>query len=140
MIDCLLRKASPLLSMAEQSDAFKQLDAVGKSRYNEKLGMLHNNRSVHDSKRYNSSRWPDVSFPDICVYFIHTPSPYTKDELKACKSTEAWAYFTAGYVSEVGLLNTTPQTCLLSAMVHVIYACALIVTCGIRCIHILGKA
>ena len=40
MIDCLLRKASPLLSMAEQSDAFKQLDAVGKSRYNEKLGML----------------------------------------------------------------------------------------------------
>ena len=40
MIDCLLRKASPLLSMAEQSDTFKQLDAVGKSRYNEKLGML----------------------------------------------------------------------------------------------------
>ena len=40
MIDCLLRKASLLLSMAEQSDAFKQLDAVGKSRYNEKLGML----------------------------------------------------------------------------------------------------
>ena len=24
MIDCLLRKASPLLSMAEQSDAFKR--------------------------------------------------------------------------------------------------------------------
>ena len=40
MIDYLLRKASPVLSMAEQSDAFKQLDAVGKSRYNEKLGML----------------------------------------------------------------------------------------------------
>ena len=40
MIDCLLRKASPVLSMAEQSDVFKQLDAVGKSRYNKKLGML----------------------------------------------------------------------------------------------------
>ena len=40
MIECLLRKASPVLRMAEQSDAFKQLDAVGKSRYNKKLGML----------------------------------------------------------------------------------------------------
>ena len=97
--------------MAEQSDAFKQLDAVGKSRYNEKLGMLGITTDPYmtpkDAWDCSPSRWPDVSFPDICVYFIHTP-PYTKDELKAYKSTEAWAYFTAGYVSEVGLLNTKP--------------------------------
>ena len=82
MIDCLLRKASPLFSMAEQSDAFKQLDAVGKSRYNEKLGMLGITTDPYmtpkDAWDYNPSRWPDVSFPDICVYFIHTPSPYVK--------------------------------------------------------------
>ena len=63
MIDCLLRKASPLLSMAEQSDAFKQLDAVGKSRYNEKLGMLGITTDPYmtpkDAWVYNPSRWPD---------------------------------------------------------------------------------
>ena len=78
MIDCLLRKASPLLSMAEQSDAFKQLDVVGKSRYNEKLGMLGTTTDPYmipkDAWDYNPSRWPDVSFPDICVYFIQTIS------------------------------------------------------------------
>ena len=70
MIDCLLRKASPLLSMAEQSDA------VGKSRYNEKFGMLGITTDPYmtpkDAWDYNPSRWP--AFPDICVYFIHTPS------------------------------------------------------------------
>ena len=63
MIDCLLRKASPLLSMAEQSDAFKQLDAVGKSRYNEKLAMLGITTDPYmtpkDAWDYNPSRWPD---------------------------------------------------------------------------------
>ena len=72
MIDCLLRKASPLLNMAEQSDAFKQLDAVGKSRYNEKLGMLGITTDPYmtpkDAWDYNPSCWPDVSFPDICVF------------------------------------------------------------------------
>ena len=78
MIDCLLRKASPLLSMAEQSDAFKQLDAVGKSRYNEKLGMLGITTDPYmtpkDGTTTPPARWPDVSFPDICVYFIQTIS------------------------------------------------------------------
>ena len=86
MIDCLLRKASPLLRMAEQSDAFKQLDAVGKSRYNEKLGMLGITTDLYMSPKdawdYNPSRWRDVSFPDICVYFIHTPLRRVHDRFK----------------------------------------------------------
>ncbi|KAL5515442.1 hypothetical protein EMCRGX_G000607 [Ephydatia muelleri] len=49
--------------MAEQSDAFKQLDAVGKSRYNEKLGMLGITTDPYmtpkDAWDYNPSRWPD---------------------------------------------------------------------------------
>ena len=52
--------------------------AVGMSRYNEKLGMLGITTDPYmtpkDAWDYNPSCWPDVSFPDICVYFIHTPS------------------------------------------------------------------
>ena len=122
--------------MAELSDLFKQLDMVGTLCYKEKLGMLGVTTDPYSASRdvwdYNPSRWPDLSFPDICAYLIHSLSPYTKEAIKAYKSTEAWAYFTAGYVSEVGLLHLTPQTCLLSAMVRtvvhlLVWACQFIV-------------
>ena len=72
MIDCLLRKASPVLRMAEQSDAFKQLDAVGKSRYNKKLGMLG---ITTDLQKMLGTTTPLVGltcrFPTfVCISFI----------------------------------------------------------------------
>ena len=83
MIDCLLRKASPLLSMAEQSDAFKQLDAVGKSHYNENLGMLAIKTDPYMTPKeawdYNPSR--KCRFPTfVCISFrrFHSEDGYTK--------------------------------------------------------------
>ena len=35
----------------------------------------------------SAKRLPQLSFPDIYIYLVHNPSPYTGDSLKALKST-----------------------------------------------------
>ena len=104
-----------------ESDFFKQLDARGKRRYDEKLEILGlcSDPYATTSEDWESDPdyWPNVEFPDIFNYLIDSPSPHTKESLKAYKSTEAWAYFTAGYVTNVGLMKINAESCLLRAKV-----------------------
>ena len=48
-------KVSPLMNMVELSDSFKQLDTVGKLRYEEKLGMLGVTTDPYSTSRHV---WP----------------------------------------------------------------------------------
>ena len=76
----------------DESEFYKQLDASGKKRYREKtalLGLCYDpDTTSRDCWERTPNVWPDVEFPDICAYLIHTPSPYTKEALKAYKSTD----------------------------------------------------
>ena len=84
---------------------YQELSKEAKRRYNEKLDMLHLKADPYTFSREEWSSdisfWPEVEYPDIYNYLINTPSPYTKDELKAYKSLEGYKYCTDGWIDQV---------------------------------------
>ena len=110
-----------------ESDFFKQLDAADKKRYKEKLSKLglRVDPYLMDADQWSTSRnvWPSVEFPDICVYLLNSPSPYTKEALKAYKSSEGYAYFVAGFVDQVLVTKINDNVMLMTAKVLIIPAC-----------------
>ena len=102
-----------------ESDFFKQLDAADKKRYKEKLSKLGLRTDLYlmDTDQWSTSRnvWPSVEFPDICVYLLNSPSPYTKEALKAYKSSEGYAYFIAGFVDQVLVIKITDNAMIMTA-------------------------
>jgi len=102
---------------------FMQVDAQAKQRYVKKLDMLP---GVIDDPYLKSGfvaksnhLWPQVEYPDIYHYLINTPSPYTREELKAYKSLDGYNFFIQGWVSNVQVLNvgTNPVVSVLLASV-----------------------
>ena len=96
-------------TLVKESNFLKQLDVRGKRRYHEKLQIfgLCSDLYAITSENWESdpNSWPKVEFPDIFTYIIDSSSPHTKDSLKAYISTDAWAYFTAWYVTNVDLVR-----------------------------------
>ena len=98
------------------STYYQELPQDAKKRYEEKLNLL--GAMVNDPYATvprgsdlwstDSLMWPKVEYPDIYNYLISTPSPYTKDELKAYKSIEAYKYFVDGWVSN-SLVHHVPN-------------------------------
>jgi len=106
---------------SQYSSLYHQLDSSGKARYKEKLRMLklQNDPYLLDTDDWSAERslWPPVEFPDLFIYLINLPSPYTKEALKAYKSTDAWSYFVSGFVNEVKLLKITEDSYIMTAKV-----------------------
>ena len=109
-----------------ESDFFKQLDAADKKRYKEKLSKLglRIDPYLMDADQWSTSRnvWPSVEFPDICVYLLNSPSPYTKEALKAYKSSEVYAHFVVGFVDQVLVTKINDNVVLMTAKVLIIPA------------------
>ena len=90
------------------SSYYHSLDAASKARYNDKLEILGSIKDPYvtaatlgQQEQLDWLTWPDVEYPDIWNYFIVTPSVYTKQQLRAYKSLEAYRLFTDGWVSDV---------------------------------------
>lgn len=67
-----------------------------KQRYTTKLLFGAGTKSLPDpyflTEKWSSdpNTWPDLTFGDIYLYLIDTPSIYNKDSMKAYKSLEAY--------------------------------------------------
>ena len=74
--------------------------------YSQDAKQLYNSKLLYDSGSKslpgpysltekwstNPDTWPDMTFGDIYLYLIDTPSIYTKESMKAYKSLEAYRY------------------------------------------------
>ena len=69
--------------------------------YDEKLKLIKNIDPYNVSNLLFSDSmelWPEIEFPDIANYLIFSMSSYTKEQLEAYKSLDAYKYFVAGWV------------------------------------------
>ena len=73
----------------------------GRKSYDEELKLIENIDPYNVSNFLFSDSmelWPEIEFPDIANYLLFSTSSYTKEQLKAYKSLDAYKYFVAGWV------------------------------------------
>lgn len=103
------------------SDYFKTLNMTDRERYIQKL-TLNNGVRLPDPYfitewQYDSSKWPDLQWPDIHCYLIEKPSVYTREKVRAYKSMDACQFAVCGHVQEVKFHDIDGEFCVLSAEV-----------------------
>jgi len=97
------------------------LSADVKKRYDRKISVINDRDPYEIAKKdwlHDVTKYPDISYFDICNYLVYTISYYTQDEMRAYKSLDAYNYFIHGWVQDVSniLIN---DLCLLTAKVSV---------------------
>ena len=91
-------------SNAARSVYYNSLDGNSKARYDEILSFI----AGIDPYTINPRSWsadatllPSLTYPDIVNFLVHSPSPYTLEDLRCYKGLEAYNQFVVGWVRDV---------------------------------------
>ena len=114
--------------MAE-SDFVKSLTEEDRGEYFSKL-KLQNGTVLPDpylmKEGWNDDihRLPSLTWRDVSTYLIDTPSPYTKESLKAYKSLDAFNFFLCGHVQDCFLndIGEEEEFCFVKSKVSYLYS------------------
>ena len=90
----------------------------GRKSYDEKLKLIENLDPYNVSNFLFSDSmelWPEIEFPGIANYLLFSTSSYTKEQLKAYKSLDAYEYFVAGWVRCIYIRKATDNIKILIA-------------------------
>ena len=111
------------MDRATYSAYYYDLDVQAKSRYRDKLakvGIMTDPYLPSTASSIDWQDWPDVQYPDVYNYLVETPSLYTRQQLKAYKSLEAYKQFVDGWVGNVTVRRVpcAQHTCVVNARVR----------------------
>ena len=81
----------------------QSLPEAAKRRYLEKLDLIaHDLDDPYSSTVAEQAQvFPQVDYPDIYNFWVHTASEYTQEGMKAYKSLDGYKYLVAGFVTGV---------------------------------------
>ena len=99
-------------------DYLSSLGPQESKRYVEKIAVIGEDPYKISKGEFSSSPdiLPSITYPDIYNYLVVNPSPYSKEELKAYKSLDAYNQFVCGWVREIVSLVQS-DNCLVKAKV-----------------------
>ena len=96
---------SNIQSKRTESDYLKSLPETEKTSYKAKLTLSHGfalpDPFAIEEWSDNTSKIPEVTYPDIYSYLVDTPSEFTKEKMKCYKSLEAYNFFICGHVQDI---------------------------------------
>ena len=105
------------------SEYYNSLGYIAKKRYSEKLTV--DGKEIQDPYEIPAdswiddiTKWPKVEFGDLYTYLIETKGQFTKENLRAYKSLEAYNYFYNGYVRTEWYHAISSTVCVLKARVN----------------------
>ena len=88
------------------------LDSASKRRYLGKIKLINNIDPYKIDKKdwsKDEDNLPAINYPDLIPCLLFTPSPFSKEELKAIKSTEAYNQFLEGWVHQIFTYQLGPS-------------------------------